>query len=908
MESMKLRFKRFYLFFTLWCMLTAAAAQLPNGFVQTQLADGLDPTAMSIAPDGRIFITEKSGTIRLFVDGNLQSAPFLSIRVDNFNERGLSSLVFDPKFETNHYLYVYYTVPGNNRNRVSRFTANGNTAVPNSEKIIIEFEPMAGTIHNGGAMAFGKDGKMYIAVGDGNNANLAQNLNSMQGKILRINSDGSIPADNPFNVPGDTKKSPIWASGFRNPFTFALDTTSGKLFVNDVGNILWEEVNDVVKGSNHGWPIVEGIRRNEVPPSNYRDPLHAYSHQEGCAVVGGAFFNAPNTTFPDKYRGKYFFGEYCQAQIRILDPETGKIEEIFMRGNQRPVSIRVGPDGNLYYLTRGTNRGGSVFDNTSASDGQLWKIEYRGNGSPFVSIQPKSVLVAVGEDAFFTAEGSGDPTLTYQWFKGNALIPGANESVLRILNVQLADQGGQYSCEIGNSKGKIKTRSATLNVTSNSRPSIQFLAPLSTKRYSAGDTIYYQATASDKEDGLIEPSTLAWRVDFHHDDHVHPAVGTEEASIKRFFVVPRSGETAVTVYYRIYCTATDKEGLSKTDFINVLPNRSTFTVETVPAGINVSIDGSFLASPQVVNSVKGILRVISAPKAVIRDNKIYRFKRWKEINSPDVIATFFGGEIPKLTAEYDEQVLNIAKGRGLRGLYYAGDATVLLNSQIFNSKPVVVRLDSTVNFNWGLGSPALGFVPNDNIAVRWLGELEPLFTDDYAFHTFSDDGVRLWIDDKLIVNNWNYQAVAEAVSAPIRLEVGKRYRVKMEFFEGGGEAEARLWWSTPFLNKAPVPRSQLFPDPTPLDLAGSNNFALRFFPLPMEEKVNLFIRSAYTEEVILRVVDASGRMMFEQKLNNRPGANLHEVNTNNLAPGVYFAQFLNGRNVYGAVKLVKARF
>jgi glucose/arabinose dehydrogenase len=884
-----------------------AQSPLPAGFVQTQLADELDPTAMSIAPDGRIFICEKSGKIRIFSDGKLQTAPFVSIAVDNFNERGLSGMAFDPDFEINHHLYVYYTVPGNNRNRLSRFTANGNTAIPNSEKIIIEFEPMAGSIHNGGALAFDKDGKLYIAVGDGNNAGLAQNLNSMQGKILRINPDGTVPSDNPFTVPGNNnQKSPIWALGFRNPFTFALDPLSGKLFVNDVGNILWEEINEVTRGSNHGWPILEGPRRNEVPPSNYRDPLHAYSHQEGCAVVGGTFFNPPTTTFPEKYRGKYFFGEYCQAQIRMIDPVTGMLEETFLRGTQRPVSIQVGPDGNLYYLTRGTNRGGSVFDNTSATDGQLWKIEYRGDGRPFVSIQPKSTLVAVGEDALFTTGASGDPTLRYQWYKNDTPIPGANESTLLVSNVQLSETGAQYFCEIFNTKGRVKTRSATLSVTANNRPSIQFLAPLLDQRYTGGDTIYYRATATDREDGVIAPRELRWRIDFHHDDHVHPVLGEEQASLRNFFVVPRSGETAVTVYYRVYCTATDKQGLSRTEFVNILPRRSTFVVETEPKGIEVSIDGSFLAAPQQVNTVDGVLRVVTATRAVIKDDKIYRFKRWKELNVSDLIFSFWGGQVPKLTAEYEAQPLNIAKGRGLRALYFQGEANTLLNAQIFGAKPVLVRVDTTVNFNWTNGSPASA-VPINNFAVRWLGDLEPLFTDNYTFHCFSDDGVRLWIDNQLVVDNWVYQAVAEATSKPMRLEVGKKYRVKMEFFEGGGEAEVRLWWSTPVLDKSPVPKSQLFPDPTPLDLLGSNTFACRFFPLPMQDKVNLFIRSSYTEVVTLRIVDVSGRLLQEQKLNVQVGTNLHEIDTSSLSPGVYFAQFLNGRNQYETIKLVKGK-
>lgn len=881
--------------------------ELPTGFIQTQLVDELDPTSMSIAPDGRIFITEKNGKIRLVIDGNLQAAPFLTIKVDNFNERGLSGLTFDPNFEANSYFYVYYTVPDNNRNRLSRFTANGNTTIPNSEKILIEFEPLAGAIHNGGGMAFGKDGKLYIAVGDGSNGSLAQNLSSTSGKVLRINADGSIPEDNPFMVPRTTQKSPVWALGFRNPFTFAIDTVSGKLFVNDVGNSLWEEINEVGRGTNHGWPLIEGLRHNEVQPNNYRDPLHAYSHQEGCAIVGGAFFNPTTTTFPDKYKGKYFFGEYCQAQIRLLNTATGKVEETFLTGTQRPVSIRLGPDGNLYYLTRGANRGGSVYDNTSAGDGQLWKIEYRGNGSPIVSIQPKSTLVAIHEDAFFTTGASGDATLKYQWYKENQLLPGATDAILRVLNAQLADDGSKYYCEISNDKGKVVTRSATLTVTPNTRPTILFSAPSPVQRFSAGDTIYYKASATDLEDGLIDPSSLQWKIDFHHDDHVHPAIGSEEAALKNYFVVPRSGETAVTVYYRIYCTAKDKEGLAKTEFINVLPRRTSFSVQTLPAGIEVNIDGSNTPAPIEVNSVLGILRVITAPKAVFQGTKILHFKRWKEINSDQPLVTFFAGEIPSLTAEYTEESLNIGKGNGLRALYFQGDADSLLNDKIYDAQPVLIRIDTTVNFNWGIGSPALGKISDDNFAVRWLGELEPIFTEDHYFHLSSDDGIRLWIGDKLIVDNWNYHPVTEAISQPIRLEVGKRYHLKMEFFEGSGEAEVRLWWSTPVSDSAPVPKSQLFSDPTPLNVLNSFKFTYQFAPQPMEEKVNLSIRSTVNEKLHLRLHDASGRMVFEQMLDIRVGTNLHEINIANLTPGVYFAQFLDGRNAYEAVKLVKVK-
>ncbi|MCB0585006.1 MAG: PQQ-dependent sugar dehydrogenase, partial [Phaeodactylibacter sp.] len=176
-----------YLLFSLLLAQHLFAAQLPPGFAEEKIAEGLDPTAMTVAPDGRIFITEKNGRILIVENGVLLPDPFLQIEVDNYNERGLGGIVLDPGFEQNNFLYLFYTVAGGNHNRISRFTANGNYALPDSEVILFELQPLSGTIHNGGAMHFGPDGKLYIAVGDGANAANGQDLNTTLGKILRIN-------------------------------------------------------------------------------------------------------------------------------------------------------------------------------------------------------------------------------------------------------------------------------------------------------------------------------------------------------------------------------------------------------------------------------------------------------------------------------------------------------------------------------------------------------------------------------------------------------------------------------------------------------------------------------------------------------------------------------------------------
>ena len=326
------------------------AQQVPTGFSAQEIVGGLNPTTMALAPDGRVFIAEKDGEVKVLVNGVLQDQPFLSVEVDNFNERGLSGIAFHPDFETNNFFYVYYTIPGENRNRLSRFIANGDFAIPGSEEILLELDPLSGTIHNGGAMNFGVDGKLYVAVGDGANANDAQNLNSLAGKVLRLNGDGSIPDDNPFYNQLNGVYRSIYAYGLRNPFTFSIQPGTGRIFVNDVGQASFEEVNEILPGANYGWPQIEGFLNGQTPPENYQEPLHAYSHDEGCAIIGSSFYNPPNLQFPSEFHGKYFFADYCAGYINVLNPDTGEVEQTFADGIDRPLAIVFTEEGEMFFI------------------------------------------------------------------------------------------------------------------------------------------------------------------------------------------------------------------------------------------------------------------------------------------------------------------------------------------------------------------------------------------------------------------------------------------------------------------------------------------------------------------------------------------------------------------------------
>ena len=352
----------------------AAAATLPPGFSESMLATGLsNPTAMQFAPDGRLFVAQQGGALRVIKNGALLSTPFLTLTVDSSGERGLLGVAFDPNFASNQYVYVYYTVPASPgvtvHNRISRFTANGDVAVLGSEFIVVDLDDLSATNHNGGAINFGPDGKLYVAIGENAVTSFSQSLTTRHGKMLRLNADGSIPTDNPTSFPGIAGTTSgiyrsIWAVGLRNPFTFAFNPGgTPAMFINDVGSGSWEEVNNGLAGANFGWPDTEGDFDPAVRPAFSR-PRYAYANDSStCAITGGTFYPASAANFPVQYHGMYFFADFCGGWIRMVDPNLVQPFPLqpsaasdFATGISSPVDLKVGSDGALYYLARGQGR------------------------------------------------------------------------------------------------------------------------------------------------------------------------------------------------------------------------------------------------------------------------------------------------------------------------------------------------------------------------------------------------------------------------------------------------------------------------------------------------------------------------------------------------------------------------
>ena len=363
-------------FMALSLPLQIAAQTYPSGFTGTTIASGFStPTAFAIHPDGRIFVCQQGGALRVVKNGALLATPFMTLTVNSSGERGLLGVAFDPNYAVNKYIYVYYTVPSPLHNRVSRFTAdsaNEDVVLAGSEFPILDLETLSASNHNGGPIHFGPDGKLYVAVGENAVSGNSQLLTNRLGKMLRINSDGTIPGDNPTTFPGiagspSGVNTAIWAVGLRNPFTFAIQPGTGRMYINDVGQNTTEEVDNGLAGTNYGWPTCEGtfIAGSQVTPcgnANFTDPVYQYSSSGAvseCTVIGSDFYNPTNVMFPASYVGKYFFADYCAGWIKYFDPASppamGTATDFATGLGFGTVDVHVHNEGTLYYISRGTN-------------------------------------------------------------------------------------------------------------------------------------------------------------------------------------------------------------------------------------------------------------------------------------------------------------------------------------------------------------------------------------------------------------------------------------------------------------------------------------------------------------------------------------------------------------------------
>jgi len=355
-----------------------ASLLMPQIQLQLLVAGLAQPVYITHAGDGsgRLFIVEQGGVIRIFKNGSLLTTPFLNItsRVISGGEQGLLSVAFHPNYETNGRFFVNYTAPGGGAAGQSiiaeyRVSAANPDVADNTERVLLAI-PDPFSNHNGGLNMFGPDGFLYIGLGDGGSGgdpqNNGQRLDTLFGKVLRINVDGAqpyaIPSDNPF-VGTTGARGEVWAYGLRNPWRFSFDPCNNRLFLADVGQNAWEEVDLIQRGGNYGWRIMEGpVCFN--PPSGcsttgLQMPIGSYDHGQGCSVTGGYVYRG---TASPILIGRYLFADYCSGrlwELRETGPnvwamrqlaQTGLTISSFGEGEDRELYI-VHHAGSIYRVT-----------------------------------------------------------------------------------------------------------------------------------------------------------------------------------------------------------------------------------------------------------------------------------------------------------------------------------------------------------------------------------------------------------------------------------------------------------------------------------------------------------------------------------------------------------------------------
>lgn len=679
------RYVWFPAFLTLAIVLSAfmletrpAVAAVPAGFDDRLVTSVQSPTSMAFTPDGRMLITTQPGLLRVRKSGSTSTTQALDIRskVCSNSERGLLGVAVDPNFSSNHYVYLYYTFekfgvcptgqPTNKNNpvnRVSRFTMSGDTVSRASEKLLIDNIPSPNGNHNGGDVHFGKDGYLYISVGDGgrdyNNDSggggendASRDRNVLLGKVLRVTRDGGIPATNPYTdtdsarcgIPSANGRTTAgkncqetFASGLRNPFRMGFDPTAAgtSFFINDVGQNAWEEIDRGKAGADYAWNLCEGSHDNPDRPGSvncgsapYTPPVHEYSHSNtGCeSVTGGAF--VPNGVWPAEYEGSYLFGDYVCNKIFELEPKSGggftRTEFATGLGQGGPIAMAFGPYGSsqaLYYTTY-------------ANGGEIRRIAQTGdvNRPPSASLAANPTSGSLPLVVDFDGSGSGDPdasdTLTYLWDFGDGSV--TETTSLTASHTYSTDGTYIATLRVRDNHGAVSDPATVRIDAGNEAPTPLIESPSAVLLFGVGQEITLSGSATDPEDGPLLEDSFEWEVIRHHDgNHTHPFLSGTGNGLT--FIAPPPEDLSSTGtgnYLEIRFTATDSGGLSKTVTQKLQPNRVNVSLESNPSALSLQVNGETFAAPRTLVSWEGYKLNVNAPSPQVLSGTTHVFSSW----------------------------------------------------------------------------------------------------------------------------------------------------------------------------------------------------------------------------------------------------------------------------------------
>ncbi|MDP9365486.1 MAG: PQQ-dependent sugar dehydrogenase [Chloroflexota bacterium] len=655
---------------------TGSAAAAPAGFEDAVVADVPLPTALTFTPDGRMLVTTKPGVLRVVRGDALLPAPALNIsaKVCGNYERGLLGVAVDPDFATNGYVFLYYTfkkygdcgrdtdrVPVN---RVSRFVMRGDTIDPNTENILIDNVVSRHGNHNAGDLEFGRDGFLYVSIGDsgcdlsagdrcGPDSRNARHPELLLGKIARITRDGGIPRTNPYTDPDTSARCALtgrttrdkqcqetFASGLRNPFRLAFDPNAAgtRFFINDVGQYTREEIDEGRKGVDYGWNVREGFcatgtnNCSTAPTVNgYTSPIHDYPHASDCSsITGGAF--VPDGVWPAEYDGNYLFADYvCGGIYRLLpDGEGGfrtpdnPVGVPFVKPNDgSPVHLRFGPHGTTQ----------SLYYTTFAGGGQIRRIAHTAdaNRAPVARASATPTEGTTPLIVNFDASQSTDPdeadraNLTYRWefgdgARGDAVSPS-----------HTYQEPGQYTATLIVSDPGGRSDRATIDIDAGYQlPRAVIDAPLPTDRFAVGNRIRLVGHAEDATGTPLPNATLAWEVLLHHNSHAHPFLEETGTEVTFDAPFPEDLDAAKNSYLEIRLTAVADEKTSRTVSRDLNPNKVELTFRSTPPGLTLRVNGNEVVDGAAVTAWAGWRLRVEAPTQRDASGQDYAWASWSD--------------------------------------------------------------------------------------------------------------------------------------------------------------------------------------------------------------------------------------------------------------------------------------
>ncbi|MFY2556995.1 PQQ-dependent sugar dehydrogenase [Corallococcus terminator] len=643
---------------------TSAAITLPPAYSEVLVTRVERPTALAFTPDGRMLITTQPGQLRVFTGGVLLPTPALNLaaKVCSNGERGLLGIAVDPVFTITRHVFLYYTfnklntcvsnTPNVPVNRVSRFTlSDTNTVDPDSELILLDNIPSTASNHNGGDLHFGTNGFLYISVGDGGcqlgdpsrcagQNTTARRLDVPLGKMLRVRKNGEIPTDNPFAAtpgsrrcahpagvpPGTGPCQEIFATGLRNPFRFAMRPGTSSFLINDVGQGLWEEINEGILGADYGWNTREGHCANGSttncgpPPAGMTNPLFDYKHGtnptgspfQGCdSITGGAF--APDGAWAPEDDGAYFFSDYVCGKVFKLTRGPGGAVTVSAfatgLGNSSAVTLRFGPAGT----------GQALYYTTYAGGGEVHRITFTdtSNRRPMAAITAFPTQGSIPLTVTFNGGASSDPdgdSLTYLWTFGDG-TPVTQTSSATTIHDYTTNGTYMASLTVRDSSGATSTQAARIRIDAgNTAPTVSITSPATSLRFRVGQFLVLSGHATDAEDGPLPDTQLTWRAVLHHNEHTHPLM-TATTGNNLILVAPEPEDLpAVTEnYVEVLLTATDSRGRTTTVSHSVLPRIVDVALTSIPSGLRLEVNGTSFNTPAIIKSWERYTLNVAAP-------------------------------------------------------------------------------------------------------------------------------------------------------------------------------------------------------------------------------------------------------------------------------------------------------